>query len=158
MNEDGTVTVALGGQEIGQGSFTVIAQMAAAALGVPYDWVKVAGPVDTKYSPYEWQTVGSRITLSICNAVVAADKDARKQILDMVAESWGEDPNDLDIVNGSVISYKTEESMSIKNIVIYGLPKPNDQGWIGGPVVGRGKFMPTYVTGLDAETTLIVRF
>ena len=152
LNEDGTVTVAVGGQEIGQGSFTVMAQMAAAALGVPYDWVKVAGPVDTKYSPYEWQTVASRLTWSMGNAVVAAAKDARKQILDMVAESWGEDPNDLDIVNGSVISYKTEESMSIKNIVIYGLPKPNDQGWIGGPVVGRGKFMPTYVTGLDAET------
>ncbi len=152
LNEDGTVTVAVGGQEIGQGTFTVMAQMAAAALGVPYDWVKVAGPVDTKYSPYEWQTVASRLTWSMGNAVVGAAKDARKQILDMVSESWNEDPDDLDIVNGSVISYKTEEMMSLKNIVIYGLPKPNDQGWMGGPVVGRGNFMPTYVTGLDAET------
>ena len=29
---------------------------------------------------------------------------------------------------------------------------PDDQGWIGGPIIGRGKFMPTYVTSLDAET------
>jgi carbon-monoxide dehydrogenase large subunit len=152
LNEDGTVTVAVGGQEIGQGTFTVMAQMAAAALGVPYDWVQVAGPVDTKYSPYEWQTVASRLTWSMGNAVVAAAKDARQQILDLVAESWSEDPGELDIVNGNVISYKTEEMMSLKNIVIYGLPKPNDQGWMGGPVVGRGNFMPTYVTGLDAET------
>jgi carbon-monoxide dehydrogenase large subunit len=152
LNEDGTVTVALGGQEIGQGAFTVMAQMAAAALGVPYDWVKIATPIDTKYSPYEWQTVASRLTWSMGNAVVAAARDARQQILNLVAEAWGEDPDDLDIVNGNVISYRTEEATSLKNIVIYGLPKPNDHGWIGGPIVGRGNFMPTYVTGLDAET------
>jgi CO/xanthine dehydrogenase Mo-binding subunit len=59
---------------------------------------------------------------------------------------------DLDIKDGYVISYKTEESVSIKNIVVYGLPRPNDAGWVGGPVVGSGSFMPTYVTGLDSET------
>jgi len=42
--------------------------------------------------------------------------------------------------------------MSLKNIVVYGIPKEDDQGWIGGPVVGQGSFMPSYVTGLDPET------
>ncbi len=152
LNEDGTVTVKVGGQEIGQGSFTIAAQIAAAALGVPYEWVRVTGPLDTDTSPYEWQTVASRLTWSMGNAVAAAARDARQQILDMVAESWGENATDLDIVDGNVISYKSEESLPLKDIVIYGLPKPNDQGWIGGPIVGRGNFMPTYVTGLDAQT------
>jgi carbon-monoxide dehydrogenase large subunit len=152
LNEDGTVTVSVGGQEIGQGSFTVAAQMAAGALGVPYDWVRVTGPVDTDSSPYEWQTVASRLTWSMGNAVAAAARDARQQILDMVAQAWGEDPSDLDIIDGHVISYKSEESLSLKSIVIYGIAKPNDQGWMGGPIVGRGNFMPTYVTGLDPET------
>ncbi len=152
MNEDGTVTVSVGGQELGQGTFTVMAQMAAGELGVPYEWVRVETPVDTDYSPYEWQTVASRLTWSMGNAVVAAARDARHQILEMVAKHWDENPEDLDIVNGVVISYKSEESMSIKDIVIYGIAKPGDQGWIGGPVVGRGNFMPTYVTGLDAQT------
>jgi CO/xanthine dehydrogenase Mo-binding subunit len=152
LNEDGTVTVKVGGQEIGQGSFTIAAQVAAAALGVPYAWVRVSGPLDTDTSPYEWQTVASRLTWSMGNAVAAAARDARQQILDMVAESWGETAEDLDIVDGNVISYKSEESLPLANIVIYGLPKPNDQGWIGGPVVGRGSFMPSYVTGLDAQT------
>jgi len=35
---------------------------------------------------------------------------------------------------------------------VYGIPKENFDGWIGGPIYGRGKFMPTYVTGLDKET------
>jgi carbon-monoxide dehydrogenase large subunit len=152
LAEDGKVIVGVGGQEIGQGTFTVMAQMVAAALGVPVDWVRVAGPVDTKYSPYEWQTVASRLTWSMGNAVVAAAKDARRQIIDLVAQAWQESPEDLDIVNGNVISYKTEESISLKNIVIYGLPKPDGRGWIGGPIMGRGNFMPTYITGLDPET------
>ena len=152
MNEDATVTVSVGGQELGQGTFTAMTQIAAASLGVPIEWVRVSGPLDTKYSPYEWQTVASRLTWSMGNAVRAAALDVRGKILDMVAEAWEEDPNDLDIVDGEVISYKSEESISLKGIVIYGIPKENYEGWVGGPVVGSGKFMPTYVTGLDAET------
>jgi carbon-monoxide dehydrogenase large subunit len=152
LNEDGTVTVSVGGQELGQGSFTIAAQMAAAALGVPVDWVKVATPVNTDSSPYEWQTVASRLTWSMGNAVTAAARDARQQILELVARAWGENVEDLDIIEGKVISYKSEESISLKNIAIYGIPLPNDQGWIGGPVLGRGNFMPTYVTGLDPQT------
>ena len=151
MNEDGTATLGIGGQEIGQGAFTAAAQMAAAALGIPYEWVRIAD-LDTQYSPYEWQTVASRLTWSMGNAVVAAARDARRQILEMVAEAWEEDPADLNIVNGVVVSYKSEQETPLKDIVIYGMPKENFNGWIGGPIIGRGKFMPTYVTGLDAET------
>ncbi|MEA3396741.1 MAG: molybdopterin cofactor-binding domain-containing protein, partial [Chloroflexota bacterium] len=103
FNEDATVNVYVGAQELGQGAFTVAAQMAAQALGVPYEWVRVsANPVDTKYSPYEWQTVASRITWSMGNAVRAAALNARQQVLDIVAKYWDEDPEDLDIKNGIV--------------------------------------------------------
>ncbi len=152
FSEDGTISLSVGGQEIGQGTFTVMAQMVAGTLGIPYEWVRVRGPLDTRYSPYEWQTVASRLTWSMGNAVVAAAKDARKQLLDTVADHWDENPDDLDIVNGKIISYKSEMEMSVKNVGIYGLPNENDEGWKGGPIVGRGNFMPTYVTNLDFET------
>ncbi|MBN1878291.1 MAG: xanthine dehydrogenase family protein molybdopterin-binding subunit [Anaerolineae bacterium] len=153
FNEDATVNVYVGGQEIGQGAFTVMAQMAAEALGVPYEWVRVsANPVDTKYSPYEWQTVASRLTWSMGNAVKIAAEEARGKILDVVAQYWDEEPADLDIKNGVVISYKSEREQPLQNMVVYGLPNENFEGWQGGPIVGSGKFMPTYVTGLDPET------
>ncbi len=152
FNEDGTVSVGVGGQELGQGGFTVAAQMAAQALGVPYEWVRISHPVDTKYSPYEWQTVASRITWSMGNAIKAAAEDARRQILEVAAQYWGEPLDNLDIRAGEVISYQSERSLPLKSMVVYGLPLPDDQGWIGGPIIGRGKFMPTYVTGLDPET------
>ncbi len=152
LAEDGKVTVGLGGQELGQGTFTVMAQMAAAALGVKYEDVRIAGPVDTQYSPYEWQTVASRLTWSMGNAVRAAAADARRQILDVAAEAWKEKPEDLDIINGVIVSYKSERETPLANLVIYGLPRENNQGWIGGPIVGRGSFMPQYITNLDLET------
>jgi carbon-monoxide dehydrogenase large subunit len=85
------------------------------------------------------------------NAIVQAAQDARKQILDVVASHWDEDPENLDIREGQVISYKSEEILPLKEMV-YGLPLPDDQGWHGGPIIGHGIFMPTYVTSLDNET------
>jgi CO/xanthine dehydrogenase Mo-binding subunit len=152
FNEDATVNVSIGAQDLGQGAFTVLAQMAAQALGVPYEWVKVSVPVDTRYSPYEWQTVASRITWSTGNAVKAAAEDARRQILEIVAGMWGEKPEDLDIKSGVVISYRSEQELSLKGMVVYGLPNEGFEGWQGGPIVGQGRFMPTYVTNLDFET------
>ncbi|HWQ04077.1 MAG TPA: xanthine dehydrogenase family protein molybdopterin-binding subunit [Longilinea sp.] len=152
LSEDGMLTLGVGAQDIGQGAFTVIAQMAAAAFGVPYESVRLAMPVDTRYSPYEWQTVASRITWSTGNAIVNAAKDARKQVLELVAMAWKEEIQDLDIVNGKVISYKSEREIPVKDIAIKGLPKEGGKGWMGGPIIGRGNFMPSDVTGLDAET------
>jgi len=152
FNEDASISVEVGGQEIGQGAFTVAAQIAAEVLGIAYESVTVSSPIDTKYSPYEWQTVASRLTWSMGNAVKAAAEDARKQILDTVAAHWDEEPEDLTIKDGLVISFKSEREQPLDKMVIYGLPNENFEGWKGGPVVGRGHFMPTYVTNLDPET------
>jgi carbon-monoxide dehydrogenase large subunit len=152
FNEDATVSLGIGGQELGQGTYTVAVQMAAATLGVPMDWIQIVGPVDTQYSPYEWQTVASRLTWSMGNAIVEAAQDARKQILDLAAEHWDEAAENLDIKDGEIISYKSERSMPLKNLVVYGLPKEDGSGWRGGPIFGRGNFMPTYITDLDFET------
>ncbi|MCJ7519918.1 MAG: xanthine dehydrogenase family protein molybdopterin-binding subunit [Anaerolineaceae bacterium] len=152
LNEDGTILLGIGGQEIGQGAFTVAAQLAAASIGVPVEWVRIAKPIDTDYSPYEWQTVASRITWSMGNAILVAAKDVRKQVFEIVAEAWDEKTEDLAIVNGVVISKLSEREIPLKDFAVFGIPKDNFDGWIGGPIYGRGKFMPTYVTGLDKET------
>ena len=152
LNEDGTILLGVGGQEIGQGAFTAAAQIAAASLGVPYESIHVVGPVDTDYSPYEWQTVASRLTWSMGNAVKEAALDTRRQIFEIVSTAWGEDIKDLDILDGIVISKATEREIPLKDFAVYGIPNENFEGWVGGPIFGRGKFMPNYVTGLDKDT------
>jgi carbon-monoxide dehydrogenase large subunit len=72
-------------------------------------------------------------------------------VLAAVAEAWNEDLQDLDIIDGTVVSYKSEESVPLKDIAIYGVQR-RDGTFAGGPVVAQGRFMPDYVTPLDPET------
>ena len=75
LNKDGSVTVTIGGLEVGQGLRTVVQQVAGEALKVPPHKVRVNFEVDTLYSPYEWQTIGSMFTTMGGRAIIrAADR------------------------------------------------------------------------------------
>ena len=151
FNEDATVNLAVSGMEIGQGTYTVMAQMAAEVLGIPYESIKVSSP-DTEYSPYEWQTVASRLTWSMGNAVVNAAEDAKSQLLKLAADHWGCSPDSLDI-SDAVIHHKSDEDkkLHLKDAVIYGVYDKNGR-LQGGPIIGRGKFIPPDVSPLNEET------
>ena len=81
-----------------------------------------------------------------------AAKDTRRQIFEIVASAWDEKPEDLEMMNGVVISKRSEREIPLKDFAVYGIPNEDFTGWEGGPIYGRGKFMPNYVTGLDPET------
>jgi len=57
MCEDGTFNVSISGIEMGQGSQTTMTQIAAEALKVTPDKIRISKDVYTQFSPYEWQTV-----------------------------------------------------------------------------------------------------
>jgi len=60
MNSDGSVVVNIALTEIGQGTATVVTQMAADRLRFPVSRVKVAVERDTDKDPFDWQTVASK--------------------------------------------------------------------------------------------------
>jgi carbon-monoxide dehydrogenase large subunit len=75
MNVDGSVNVNMGGAEVGQGLRTVVKQVAAEALKIAPEKVRVYNEIDTQFSPYEWQTIGSMFTTQGGRAIIrAADK------------------------------------------------------------------------------------
>jgi CO/xanthine dehydrogenase Mo-binding subunit len=75
MNIDGSVSVVMAGAEVGQGLRTVVRQIAGEALQVPPEKIRVYTEIDTQYSPYEWQTIGSMFTTQGGRAIIrAADK------------------------------------------------------------------------------------
>jgi carbon-monoxide dehydrogenase large subunit len=75
MNIDGSISINMGGAEVGQGLRTIIQQIAGEALKVPPERVRVYNDIDTQYSPYEWQTIGSMFTTQGGRAIIrAADK------------------------------------------------------------------------------------
>jgi carbon-monoxide dehydrogenase large subunit len=75
MNIDGSISINMAGAEVGQGLRTVIRQVAGEALKIPPEKIKVYSEIDTQFSPYEWQTIGSMFTTQGGRAIIrAADK------------------------------------------------------------------------------------
>ncbi len=72
MNIDGSVSVSIGGAEVGQGLRTVVRQVAAEALMIPPEKIRVYNEIDTQFSPYEWQTIGSMFTTQGGRAIIRA--------------------------------------------------------------------------------------
>jgi len=77
---EGRVKVAIGGVDVGQGSATVLAQIAAEALGVPVDRIDVV-MADTGRTPPAHVTAGSSTTITTGGAVKLAAEEARRQLL-----------------------------------------------------------------------------
>ncbi|MBE0687023.1 MAG: xanthine dehydrogenase family protein molybdopterin-binding subunit, partial [Anaerolineaceae bacterium] len=75
MNIDGSISINMGGAEVGQGLRTIVQQIAGEALQIPPERIRVYNEIDTQYSPYEWQTIGSMFTTQGGRAIIrAADK------------------------------------------------------------------------------------
>jgi len=83
ITPDGRVQVAVGGVDVGQGSTTILAQIAAEALGVPIDRINVV-MADTGRTPPAHVTAGSSTTITTGAAVKLAAEDAKRQLLALV--------------------------------------------------------------------------
>jgi len=92
VNEDGTAVLLTGTVETGQGSLTVLAQIAAEELGISPDEVTVVS-ADTDSTPMDTGPIASRTTYVTGNAIRLAAAKA-KQILFETAAPIFEVPTD----------------------------------------------------------------
>ena len=87
INEDGRATIITGEGEIGQGTLTVLRQIAAEELGLPYEDVDITRP-DTDVQPHSLGALASRVTYVAGNAVKNAPRRRRKQLMEAAAEQF----------------------------------------------------------------------
>ncbi len=153
FNEDASINILVSGMDIGQGFLTVMAQIASEVLTVPLSKIRTENP-DTDRNPYEWQTVASHVTWGCGNAVKLAAQDARNQVLDLVSRTQNLPKDTLYLAEGSVRCVtKPSFRMALEDFVIHGIQMP-DGTFRGGPIMGRGVFMPEYATTkADPETS-----
>jgi CO/xanthine dehydrogenase Mo-binding subunit len=85
---DGSISVLSGSTEIGQGSHTVLAQIAAEEMGVPLEKVRLVGS-DTAITLFERSTGASRTTTLMGRAVMEACREAIAQCKSMAVEVFG---------------------------------------------------------------------
>jgi len=138
INQDGTVELHVGAQDIGQGSNTTMAIICAETLGVKVEDIKVHSG-DTDNCPPDLGAWGSRQTLMSGNAVKMASENAKKQLLEFAyAQSGLNIVYDLDIKDRWVHAIaRPERGEDFVQLVRKAL-----RGKDGQKIVGRGYYTP----------------
>lgn len=138
MNEDGTFFLMTSGHDIGQGSDTALIQIAAEVLCCdPSKFTIRTG--DTDHTPYEWQTVASRITYCAGNATKLAAEDLKEKLLDLAQIKLGYIKRELYLEDGWIINRNHPESRMPMSDLALGLAFEDGSGY-GGPAIGVGTF------------------
>ena len=91
----GAFVITLSSVDLGQGLKTVLAQIGAETLGVPFDTVMV-DTADSDTGPHCMGTFASRATHRAGNAIIQAAEEARQAMLEVAAEELEAAPEDLD--------------------------------------------------------------
>ncbi|HWN21703.1 MAG TPA: xanthine dehydrogenase family protein molybdopterin-binding subunit [Gaiellaceae bacterium] len=102
VGADATATVVTAMQDIGTGSRTAMAQIAAEELGLPLASVRVELG-DSARGPFASISAGSSTIPSMGPAVRAAAGDAASQILEIAAQRWEREPETLSLKSGQVV-------------------------------------------------------
>jgi CO/xanthine dehydrogenase Mo-binding subunit len=142
----GSFNVSLSSTDLGQGLKTVIAQIAAEALGVGYEEI-VIDTADTDTGPHCMGTFASRATHRVGNAVKAAAIEARQAMLEVAAEELECAVEDLvtDGLGNVMVVGVPDRSMRIAEIASMAQFK------YGRTIAGRGAYMKPR-SGVDPET------
>ena len=103
LNEDGSIQLSLGETEIGQGGDTVFAQMAADAVGIPFEAVNVVTTQDTDVAPFGTGAYASRQTYVAGFAIRQTAELLRDKILAHAHELTRTPVTSLDLVDGRIV-------------------------------------------------------
>jgi len=176
LDFDGSIVLHIGAADIGQGSNTVLCQMAAEVLGVSFADIRLVQG-DTDDTPPDVGTKGSRVTFCGGAAVFAAAQNFRRQVAEEASQMLEANPDDL-VVQGKAVFVKGSPSRKIsfaeiarssflKNKPLSGHGFFNQGSPVADPTTGYGYEAPAMIFAtqiaeveVDPETGLVwvVRF
>ena len=122
MNDDGSFNLLIGATDLGTGSDTILAQIAAEVLDIPVEMIIVRSS-DTDITPFDVGAYASSTTYLSGEAVRRCAEDIKRQILKVAGEIIGESPDSLDMYEG-IVSGKNGK-VSFKDIALYSLYQKN---------------------------------
>ena len=103
LDYDGSVVIFSGAADIGQGSDTMLAQIAAEVLGISLDRVRVVS-ADTKLTPVDLGSYSSRVTFMVGNAAKHAAAKLRDEMTSAIGREKGVAPESLRFEDERVVS------------------------------------------------------
>ena len=115
LNEDGSFNVMTGATDIGQGSDTIMAQIAAEALGVGMEKI-ILQSVDTDSSVFDYGSYASSTTYISGGGVKVAAERVRQQILEVASDMLDCAPEDMSIIDGVIHTPRGHSHLTVADI------------------------------------------
>jgi len=143
MDATGRVSVLVGSTEMGQGTRTVMAQIAAEVLSVPYSFVRVDG-ADTRFTPYDRSTGASRSTTVAGLAVERAAREVLESLLETAQQTFDiTNRVELEVRDGAI--WHGSASLTMAELIAKRF------GFVGGELIGSGETKPEGGSGSYEE-------
>ncbi|SPD74686.1 putative 4-hydroxybenzoyl-CoA reductase, alpha subunit [uncultured Desulfobacterium sp.] len=147
VHDDGGVTVLTGSSDLGQGSRTIIAQVAAEELGLSLSDITVLSS-DTEITPIDPGTFSSRVTFYAGNATLIAARDVKKQLANLAGDLLEANPDDIVFKERKVFVKGSPD----KSIPFDQLANTLRTRGPGGLIMGKGHWAPTNTQFPDKKT------
>lgn len=130
MNDDGSFNLLVGATDLGTGSDTVLAQMAAEVLGVPVEDI-ICYSSDTDFTPFDKGAYASSTTYISGTAATKAAQIAAERIKIRAAQMLGvDDPNSIQLKDRHAHA-ANGKSVSLAEIALDTLHKNNQEQIMG---------------------------
>lgn len=156
LNEDGFYTLLLGATDMGQGSDTVLAQIAAEVLETPLENI-IVYTADTDISPYDPGSYASSATYVTGNAVVRAAENLKEKILASGSRLLNIPAEELDFIEGNIQTDDSTQSMTINELAQKLASSAGKEQLVGTGTFGGDTSPPPFIAGfaeveVDTET------
>ena len=161
--EDESLEIRSSVTDIGQGSRTIMAQIAAEEFNIPLEKVRLV-TVDTDVTPYDTGQSGSSTTFKAGHAVRLACKDAKRKLFERASEALEARADDLE-TKGGKIYVKGSPEKEIRIGELFKRIPINGPGFDHGPfleegadIIGDATFYPANETNPQGEALPMVGF
>jgi len=120
MNDDGSFNLHVGATDLGTGSDTILAQIAAEVLSIPIEKIIVRSS-DTDLTPFDVGAYASSTTYISGAAVKKCAEKVREQILEVASKMLHSEIENLILDNSRVVDLRTKKNVSFEEIALYSL-------------------------------------
>lgn len=155
LNDDGNYTLLVGSTDMGTGSDTILAQMAAEVLNTPLDTI-IVHAADTDISPYDPGSYASSTTYVTGMAVVRAAEDLKNKLLEQASVFLDADREQVQFDGEAFATVDGEKTLTLAKLA-QSLVMGTGRQLIGQATYGSPVSPPPFIAGfaeieLDQET------
>ncbi len=156
LNDDGNYTLLIGSTDMGTGSDTILAQMAAEVLQTSVDRF-IVNAADTDVSPYDPGSYASSTTYVTGMAVVNAAEELKRQIVENGAKFMGVSTEEVEFDGEKLKTVDDRNSMTLEKIAETAVLGTGKLQLVGTATYGSPVSPPPFMAGfaeveVDKET------